>query len=599
MPISKESREQLGRALAAAREEAGLTVVQLAQIASPGRAGGLSRYYDAEAGRRMATSETVSHYVAALGRPDLQDLRNKILSKRPTRPTVERRDDHQLHPDGAAEGAVVDHTGPPGPPGLDELVDRNGLDELGAGHDPQPDNGDGPLDSPLDALPIPELVPTSMQDPVARLVASQPPLEDGSVVRGREAILGAACALIDEAIASCAEGRSVSVQVIQINPERTFTRNLGMADDHASRFFPFQIQRLVAAGGSVRHLLASEIMHTLDMWSAVQRFIGLMELAGDYSVYWPGRHQSAARMPDYLVIENIAALEVYPTGPLTWAGDAAIIHRSPSPSLSVFKDFGDNLIAEAEEAFQITDPSSTYAVEQARVRVEQAIYDAEQMEAPRFLFKHGLSTITEPLSSYETRQRIRYGLDGDDRAAWPPWLKQDLEVRRRRLANFLKHIAKHRSIDVVPLSALRYYAEHGRYSEVCPEFGDYTVPIADRIQHLEDLITMLSTNELYDFVILEDDPPIESLIGAGLLMMGRPDDTDDPWMIFYQSERPTSSGELISVAFETRLPLFRQRVGGRIAGIEAVADEGATQRSLRMLHQLLDGLRAKMIDVHA
>lgn len=585
MPISKESREQLGRALAAAREESGLTVVQLAQIASPGRAGGLSRYYDAEAGRRMATSETVSHYVSALGRPDLQDLRNKILSKRPARLVTEARNND--HPRTDDLDGQRPSTG---------LHGFEGLEQLG---DSAPDPIDAVLDSPLDALPIPELVPASMRAPVAQLVASQGPLEDGAVVRGREAILSAACALLEEAVATCDEGRSVSVQVIQINPERTFTRNLGMTREHASRFFPYQLQRLVTAGGSVRHLLASEIMHTLDMWSAIQRFIGLMELAGDYSVYWPSHHQSAARMPDYLVIENIAALEVYPTGPLTWAGDAAIVHRSPSPAVSVIKDFGDNLIAEAEEAFQITDPSSTYAIEEARVRVEQTIYDAEQEEAPRFLFKYGLSTITEPLASYETRQCERYDLDRNDRASWPTWLKQDLEVRRRRLANFLKQISKYRSIDIVPLSALRYYVEHGRYSEICPEFGDYTVPIAARIQHLEDLITMLSTNQLYDFVILDDDPPLVSLIGAGMVMMGRPAETDGPWMIFYQSEKPSPSGEPISVAFETRLPLFRQRVGGRIAGIEAIADDGATQRSLRVLHQLLDELRARAVDEHA
>jgi hypothetical protein len=261
--------------------------------------------------------------------------------------------------------------------------------------------------------------------------------------------------------------------------------------------------------------------------------------------------------------------------------------------LSVVKEFGENLIAEAEEAFQVTDPSSTYAVEQARVWVEQAIHDAEQIPAPRFLFKYGLSTLTEPLKSYEARLLERHDLAGDDRASWPLWVKQDLEVRRRRLANFLKQIGKHRSIDVVPESALRYYVEHGKYSAACAEFGDYTVPIEARLRHLEDVITMISTNQLYDLVVLDDDPPLTSLIGAGLLMMGRPSETDEPWKIFYQSEKPSASGERISVAFETSLPLFRQRVGGRIAGIESIADDGATQNTLRLLHQLIDELRAK------
>ena len=588
MPISKESREQLGRALAEAREEAGLTVVQLAQIASPGRAGGLSRYYDAEAGRRMATSETVSHYVTALGRADLQDLRNKILSKRPAR-LPEARDPDEVPADRSpAPGALGPIAHPVAHHGPGDHDDAHPSD-LGG-----PDFSDGVLDNPVEALPVPELLPSSLLRPVAELVASQGPLADGAVVRGREAILSAACALLDEAIALCDEGRSVSVQVVQMNPERTFTRNLGMAREHASRFFPFQLQRLVAAGGSVRHLLATEIMHTLDVWAAIQRFIGLMELAGDYSAYWPNRHQSGARMPDYLVIENVAALEVYPTGPLTWAGDAAIVHRAPSQAVSVVKDFGENLIAEAEEAFQVTDPSSTYAIEQAKVWVEQAILEAEQTPAPRFLFKYGLSTLTEPLKSYEARLLEKHDLQNDDRAAWPTWVKQDLEVHRRRLANFLKQIGKHRSVDVVPLSALRSYVEHGQYSNPCSEFKDYVVPVATRIQHLEDMITLISTNQLYDLVILEDDPPLTSLIGAGLIMMGRPAETDGPWMIFYQSEKPSASGEPISVAFETRLDLFRQRVGGRIGAIESIADDGATQSTLRLLHQLIDELRAEV-----
>jgi hypothetical protein len=587
VPISKESREQLGRALTEAREEAGLTVVQLAQIASPGRVGGLSRYYDAEAGRRMATSETVSHYATALGRADLHDLRNKILSKRPV-PISPANNGAEERPQTVGPHVLLasddDQTAPPASTrATDTIAGRDTLEVE--------------LDQPDEALPIPELLPRSLDGPIADLVGAQGPLPNGSVVRGRDAILSAACSLLEEAITICTdETRSVSVQVIQMNPERSFTRNLGMSTDQASRFFPYQIQRLVAAGGSVRHLLASEIMHTLDMWSAIQRFIGLMELAGDYSVYWPSRHTSGARMSDYLVIDNVAALEIFPTGPLTWAGDAAIVHRSPSPAVSVIKDFGENLIAEAEEAFQVTDPSSTYAVEQARVWVEQAILETEQTPAPRFLFKYGLSTLTEPLKSYETRLRDLYNLESEDRASWPIWVKQDLEVRRRRLANFLKQINKHRSIDIVPLSALRFYVDHGRYSEICSEFGDYTVPVASRIKHLQDVITMISTNQLYDLVVLEDDPPLTSLVGVGMVMMGRPEEIDEQWMIFYQSEKPNPSGEPISVAFETRLDLFRHRVGGRIASIEKMADSGATQNTLRLLHRLIDELRAKSTD---
>ncbi|MGI9613882.1 MAG: hypothetical protein ACR2QO_13300, partial [Acidimicrobiales bacterium] len=138
--------------------------------------------------------------------------------------------------------------------------------------------------------------------------------------------------------------------------------------------------------------------------------------------------------------------------------------------------------------------------------------------------------------------------------------------------------------------------EHGKYSATCAEFGDYTVPVHARLQHLQDVITMISTNQLYDLVVLEDDPPLTSLIGAGLLMMGRPSEIDEPWKIFYQSEKPTASGEPISVAFETSLPLFRQRVGGRIARIESIADDGATQKTLRLLHQLIGELRAKAGD---
>ncbi|MDH3681970.1 MAG: hypothetical protein OEV40_18685, partial [Acidimicrobiia bacterium] len=418
----------------------------------------------------------------------------------------------------------------------------------------------------------------------------QSPLPDGAVVRGREAIVGAACSLLEEALAICTEeARSVSVQVIQLNSERSFTRNLGR--EYASQLFPYQLQRLVAAGGSVRHLLSYGIMHTLDMWSAFERFIAFMELAGDYSVYWPSRQRSSARMPDYLIIENVAALEVFPTGPLTWAGDAAVVHRNTSDVLSVIKDYGENLIAEADEAFQITDPSSTYAVEQAKVWVEHAILEAEQIPAPRFIFKYGLSTLTEPLDAYERRLLARHRLSSEGRAAWPPWVKQDLELRRRRLANFLRQIEKYRSIDIVPLSALRHYVEHGKYSENCTEFGDYSVPIIDRIRHLEAVITMISSNERYDLIVMDDDPPLSALIGAGMLMMGRPDEHDEPWRIFYQSEKPSPSGEPISVAFETELDMFRHRVGGRIALLEAEADNGATQATLRLLHQFIDDLR--------
>ncbi len=575
MPVSKESREQLGRALTEAREEAGFTVVQLAQIASPGRAGGLSRYYDAEAGRRMATSETVSHYVIALGRPDLQDLRNKILSKRPTVAT-------EVEPIPVPARTLVpprEATDDPVPAPAAAAERTHQINRHAA---------------PAELLPRPELLPESLAMSLRTLTAEVGPLDNGTVVRGRAQILGAACALMEEAIAMCTdEERSVSIQVIQLNPERSFTRNLGMSLEQSSRLFPYQIQRLVSAGGSVRHLLSHEIMHTLDMWLAFERFIGLMEQAGDYSVYWPSNHQSRARMPDYLIIENVAALEIFPTGALTWAGDAAVVHRNTSEVLSVIKEYGENLIAEADEAFQVTDPSSSYAVEQARVWVEQAILEAEQINAPRFLFKYGLSSLTEPLKSYEKRLLATHGLAREDRAAWPAWVKQDLELRRRRLANFLRQTETYRSVDAVPMSALRYYVDHGQYSEHCNEFPNYVVPVEDRIQHLEDVITMISTNVRYDLIIIEDDPPLTALAGAGILMMGEPDGDDEDWKIFYQSAKPDRNGDPISVAFETQLDMFRQRVGGRIALLRDEADKGATQSTLRRLHAFIAELRER------
>ncbi len=580
MPVSKESREQLGRALAEAREEAGLTVVQLAQIASPGRVGGLSRYYDAEAGRRMATSETVSHYVAALDRPDLQDLRNKILSRRPAT---------------SGPGDLV--------PADDEPPVVNGFDPVAARLEPPAAAVEpAPVDvateqrpaSLREALPNPELLSESLLGPLEELIGDRPSLDDGTVVRGREGILRAACALLEEAIEiSTAGSRSVSVQVVQLNPDRTFTRNLGTAVPFASRLFPFQLQRLTAAGGGIRHLLCRDIMHSLDMWIAFERFIALMELAGDYSVYWPAVDQPRARMPDYLIVENVAALEVFPTDPLTLAGDVAVVHRNPAGALSVIKDYAENLIAEAGEAFQVTDPSSIYASEAARVRVDQAIVETEQIEAQRYLFRYGLSTLTEPLSTYEQRLLRTHSLSRDDRAAWPTWVKQTLELRRRRLANFLRHSERHRSIDVVPMSALQFYVEHGRYSEDCAEFGDYVVPVADRIEHLENVITMLTTNVRYELVVMEDDQPSAPLVGAGMLMMGQPDDPDQPWKIFYESNKPGPAGDHITVAFETTLDIFRHSVGGRVAGLEEAVERGATQATLRILHELLGDLRAR------
>ena len=100
---------------------------------------------------------------------------------------------------------------------------------------------------------------------------------------------------------------------------------------------------------------------------------------------------------------------------------------------------------------------------------------------------------------------------------------------------------------------------------------------------------MLSTNELYDLVVLEDSPPMKPLFGSGILMMGRPDDSE--WRIFYQSQKPGPTGEHISVAFETSLDMFRNRVGSRIAMVETEADSGATQNSLRLLHRFIAELR--------
>lgn len=564
MPVSKESREQLGRALAEAREEAGKTVVEIAQALVPGRTGGLSRYYDAEAGRRMATSETVGHYAAILGRPDLLDLRSKILSTRPGTTST---------PDPTVSRIVEEKGG-----------ERTGVvDGLGDGSQSAPDL--------RHSLPRPDRLPDSLLDPLKKLLQDREELSDGTVVRGREAVLAAACALFEEAIEISEEDPgSISVQIIQANPERTFTRNLASLPDSYTRLFPYQIQRLISAGGSIRHLLSREIMHTLDPWSAFERFVALMELAGDYSVYWLSKHGAAARGPDYLIIDNVAALEIFPTDPLTWAGDAAVVHRNVDGVLAVIREYGENLIAEADEAFQVTDPSSTLAVEQARVRVDQAILEAEQMPTPRLLIKYGLSTLSEPLKPYERRLLQTHGLSYNDRSAWPAWVKQDLELRRRRLANFLKQIEDHRTVELIPRSALDFYVKHGRYSPDGAEFGDLPIPVPDRIQHLEDVITLIRTNRRYDLIVVDDDPPLTDLAGAGLLMIGNPNDADSPWTVFYQSLKPGPDGELISVAFETSLELFRKPVGGRIAELTDLATSSAAQSSLRLLHNLIDGL---------
>lgn len=570
MPTSKETRERLGRTLAKAREDQGLSVVELAQRSSPGRSGGLSRYYDAEAGRRMATSETVEHYAKALRRPDLHDIRDKLLSTR-------RR--------AGRSGAVASTPDPQSErPSSTDDTDED-TPEAGA----EPSNVDLSY-----SIPNPVLLPDTLSKPLKRIVDSAPALDDGCVIRGRAEVLAATLALLEEALDRQNNGEQVSVQVIQPGRAHTFTRGLPSAETSLRTVFPFQLQRLLKAGATVRHVLGREILLSLDPWSAFERFIAMMELAGDYSMFVLGTTEDAGRTPDYLVIEGVAVLEIFPTDPLTWAGDAAIVHRRPDGARSVIAEYCDNLLAEADAAFTVTDPSSTLAVEEGRVMVDKTIIKLEEAGGPRLLLKYGLSTLSEPLKPYERRQIEGHDLLPNDRSLWPPWIKDDLDIRRRRLANFRKQIEHHRTVELIPRSALEHYVKNGQYSEDCADFGDYEVPVIERLQHLEDLLTLITTNKLYDLIIVDDDPPMTSMAGTGLLMMGDPTTPDGNWSVFYQSTKPGSAATMISVAFETTLELLREPVGVRIGLLADQATEQSTQESLRLLRELIDSLRTQL-----
>ncbi len=590
MPTSKESRERLGRALTKAREDQGLSVVELAQRSSPGRSGGLSRYYDAEAGRRMATSETVEHYAKALGRPDLHDVRDKLLSTRPGggrtragRSGVNRR--------AAATRRAL--AGPDADHGSDHDADQQHRASEATDDEPPATPEVGNVDLTY-SIPNPTLLPDSLIQPLERMIASAPPLHDGTVIRGRSEVLAATLALLEEALERQSSGEQVSIKVIQPGRAHTFTRGLPSSDTALRTVFPFQLQRLLKAGATVHHLLGREILLSLDPWAAFERFIAMMELAGDYLLFVPGGNKDAGRTPDYLVIEGVAVLEILPTDPLTWAGDAAIVHRRPEGARSVIAEYCDNLMAEAEAAFTVIDPSSQLAAEEGRVMVDRTIINLEDAGGPRLLLKYGLSTLSEPLKPYERRLIESHDLLPNDRSHWPPWIKEDLDIRRRRLANFRKQIEHHRTVELIPRSALEHYVAHGKYSTDCADFGDYEVPVGERLQHLEDLLTLITTNKLYDLIVVDDDPPLTSLAGTGLLMMGDPTSSSGKWSLFYESTKPGPDSGLICVAFETQFELLREPVGVRIGSLANLATEHTTHESLRLLRDLIDSLRKQI-----
>lgn len=503
---------QIGRRLREARRRRNLSVRALARAAGEGETKSLTKFYDAERGRRKASAALLETYADVCQDPSLKHLS--------TLPSVVPKSNATL----------------------DDLLFNPGIlddEELDAAFVGAADRGDLVLADSRNALV-------------------------GTIGESEE-ILDVASALLRAA--SEVQPKTHGHVLLTALGEHT-----SLSANSRSRLLPHAIRTVLKAGRSVRHVISGSVYERMSKSLTLSRFISLLHAVGDYDIR-QARQDKALRTTDFLIVPEMGALILVPGDYRTAVASTAIFIRSDERGSSkhdpvkLLEDYVYQLWSEGHAFFDIVDPSSSLAEGERRGRVTRTHERIEGRPGERVLIKDGVSDIHFPLDAYLDYESHRLEDEGFGTSVLPSWVDDALFDRRNRYATFMRSLRSDAHHEICTMEALELFARRGRFNNIGDEFGGKEIASNWRRDQLNSLILLLNTQVNYHFWPVPTklmDP--DRWVGSSLLLKNpklssglseKSAEFEPSWWMVYESRRlDRDRQEQLSVAFVTSEPEF-------------------------------------------
>jgi hypothetical protein len=339
---------------------------------------------------------------------------------------------------------------------------------------------DALLDHRMQALPGRSPTPRGVPSGVGR--ASRTPA--AGVVRGPRATLEAAIALL----ASAPVPRSLE-ETIQLT-----WQGEGALDPFHPPFgteWIYELRGALARGWKAQHLwrLNRDLGRSVTL---VQTMLDLLG-AGEYESLYVPKHETLAIPYDLLIVPDHGAALFFATADGSTV-DAALITHDPAQIALLSAHFA--LLAKSAQPVMESYPRHLVGL------FDTVLAESEWRVPGRRFVKYAPSLMTEPAewsseTSFWTERMRAMGFTG---AA----LRQRLERRRERLLALLAHAETTDYRDICTMRSIEEIVERGWYlrnAEARPTKG---APVAERRQHLQNMIDVLRRYRHFQLGLLDD-----------------------------------------------------------------------------------------------
>jgi transcriptional regulator with XRE-family HTH domain len=338
--------------------------------------------------------------------------------------------------------------------------------------------------APVESLIGRRMIPRTGGAPALRNAKGSTMTPAEGAVRGPNAALGAAI----EILATAPQPRSLDQSIL------ITWQGEGALDPFNPPFgadWTYALRGALARGWRARHIwrLNHDINRSVTL---VKTMLDLLGAGGYESLYIP-KHETLLAPYDMLIVPDHAAALFFATADGS-AVDSALVTRNPD-QIALFSAHFDLLAQHAQRMIE------SYPRRVATL-FDEVLAQSELRVPGRLFVKYSPSIMTEPAEwSSETSfwaERVR------DLGRTGSLLTQLIEHRRDRLVALLAHAETTDYRDICTMQSIEDIVRHGWYlrnAEVRPTKG---APVAERRQHLLNMIAVLRRYPHYQLALLDE-----------------------------------------------------------------------------------------------
>jgi hypothetical protein len=266
-----------------------------------------------------------------------------------------------------------------------------------------------------------------------------------------------------------------------------------LSDDHARIAYAERARavarRAIEHGWQICHLIRLDKngRRSLAMARVVLDLIG----TGRYTALYFYANELILPARDLVIVPGHAAIELFATTTDSMV-DCAMILRDPQ-QIAVMQDYFQQMTSQAKPLMHMYTLNEWVTFERLRL-------EAEEEHGAHLLVKDGLSQITEPLS-WSHRDSPWAKRSGQSREK----LTALIDIRKRRFAAFEAGVQRHLYREICPMRAVRRLALEGSYLQSVVVGAQHTLPVAERIEHLANVVALLRQHENYEIALVDTD----------------------------------------------------------------------------------------------